>query len=76
MEVKHFNTIVAPIIVKQFSTNDRAIRVELLQSLPDYIEYLDKRIVSEKIYPPLATGFSDTEPALREQTVRAVFHFT
>lgn len=73
MEVKHFNTIVAPIIVKQFSTNDRAIRVELLQSLPDYIEYLDKRIVSEKIYPPLATGFSDTEPALREQTVRAVF---
>lgn len=47
--------------------------MELLQSLPSYIEYLDKRVVSDKVYPSLATGFSDSEPALREQTVRAVF---
>lgn len=68
-----YKIIITPIIVKQFSSNNRAIRTELLQSLPDYIEYLDKRVVSDKIYPPLSTGFSDTEPMIREQTVRSVF---
>ena len=63
---------VLPVILKMFASNDRAVRMELLQGLPEYIEYLDKRIVSDKIYPALSTGFTDTEPAIREQTVKAV----
>ncbi|KAF5093075.1 hypothetical protein D0Z00_004259 [Geotrichum galactomycetum] len=55
-----------------FTSEDKAVRMELLQGLPEYIDYLDKRVVSDKIYPALSTGFTDTEPAIREQTVKAV----
>lgn len=72
MPPEAYKSKVLPVMLKSFGSNDRAVRMELLQSLPEYIEYLDKRIVSDKIYPALSTGFTDTEPAIREQTVKAV----
>ncbi|VVT56871.1 uncharacterized protein SAPINGB_P005358 [Magnusiomyces paraingens] len=73
MPSTQYKTLVAPLIVKQFAAPDRAVRTSLLQSLPDYIAFMDTRLVSDKVWPSLATGFSDTDPALRELTVRAVF---
>lgn len=72
MPPEQYKAKVLPVILKMFGSNDRSVRMELLQGLPEYIEYLDKRIVSDKIYPALATGFTDTEPGIREQTVKAV----
>lgn len=72
MAPEAYKTKVLPVILKMFGSNDRAVRMELLQGLPEYIEYLDKRVVSDKIYPALSTGFTDTEPAIREQTVKSV----
>ncbi|CAN6645515.1 hypothetical protein TRVA0_021S00760 [Trichomonascus vanleenenianus] len=66
--------IVSPIIIKLFSCQDRAIRLELLTTMGDYIEYLDKKIVSEKIFPLLAGGFSDSEPLIRENSLKSVAH--
>jgi SCY1-like protein 1 len=72
MPPETYKSIVLPVMLKMFTSDDKAIRMELLQGLPEYIEYLDKRVVSDKIYPALSTGFTDTEPAIREQTVKAV----
>lgn len=72
MSADNYKNMVLPVMLKMFTSNDKAIRMELLQGLPEYIEYLDKRIVTDKIYPTLSTGFTDTEPAIREQTVKAV----
>lgn len=72
MEPEMYKSKVLPVMLKMFGNSNRAVRMELVQSLPEYIEYLDKRVVSDKIYPALATGFTDTEPAIREQTVKAV----
>lgn len=73
LPVELYKTLITPVIIKQFANPNRAVRIELLQSLPSYIEYLDKRVVSDKIWPYLSQGFSDAEPSLREQTVRSVF---
>lgn len=67
-----FQRLVSPLIVKMFANPNRLIRIELLTALPDYIGSLDKRIVSDKIFPPLATGFNDTEPAIREHSLKSI----
>lgn len=61
-----------PVLVRLFSSPDRAIRVCLLDSLPLMIDHLSAKIVNDKVFPNLVTGFSDTAPLVREQTVKSV----
>ncbi|KAK9246123.1 armadillo-type protein [Lipomyces tetrasporus] len=63
---------VVPTIIKMFSSTDRAIRIALLESLPKFIESLSSKVVNEKVFPDMLTGFTDIAPAVREQTVKAV----
>ncbi|ANB15505.1 Cex1p [Sugiyamaella lignohabitans] len=70
----HYQKTVTPVIVNLYASPDRVIRLQLLQSLPDYIEFLDSKTVSNKIFQHLATGFSDTEPVIREQSLKSVLH--
>ncbi|CAH7667548.1 SCY1 protein kinase [Phakopsora pachyrhizi] len=65
------NVLLQP-LVKLFISPDRAIRLSLLELLPQYVEKLDKSIVVDKIWPHLLTGFSDTVPLIREATVKSV----
>lgn len=61
-----------PCVIKLFSSTDRATRISLLRSLHLFIEHLTESLVSEKIFPQLATGFTDSVPAMREETVKAM----
>ncbi|KAK9371384.1 armadillo-type protein [Lipomyces kononenkoae] len=72
MSSDEFQVSVAPSIVKMFSSPDRAIRLALLESLPKFIEFLPSKLVNDKLFPDMLTGFTDVAPALREQTVKAV----
>ncbi|KAF8476197.1 armadillo-type protein [Kalaharituber pfeilii] len=63
---------VVPVIVRLFSIPDRAIRVFLLDNLPKMIDHIPNKIVNDKIFPDMATGFSDLSPIVREQSVKAV----
>lgn len=74
LDENKFNTMVSPVIIKMFAMQDRAVRLELLNKLPEYIEILDKKTVSDKIFPSLATGSLDSEPVIREATVKSVMH--
>ncbi|KAK2809921.1 hypothetical protein FQN50_003335 [Emmonsiellopsis sp. PD_5] len=61
-----------PVIVRLFGNPDRAMRVCLLDNLPLMIDHLPQKIVNDKIFPQMVTGFTDIAPIVREQTVKAV----
>ncbi|RPA91267.1 ARM repeat-containing protein [Choiromyces venosus 120613-1] len=63
---------ITPCIVRLFAVPDRATRVFLLDNLPKMIDHLSNRVVNDKIFPEMLTGFSDVAPIVREQTVKAV----
>jgi SCY1-like protein 1 len=63
--------LINPIIIKAFTLPDRAIRVLLLGTLPKYIDLLTKSQVSDNIFNNFVTGFSDSNPAIREETIKA-----
>ncbi|KAF4631941.1 hypothetical protein G7Y89_g6182 [Cudoniella acicularis] len=67
-----FEAKVTPAVVRLFSSPDRAIRVCLLDNLPVMIDRLPQKIVNDKIFPQMVTGFTDVAPVVREQTVKAV----
>ncbi|KAF3007752.1 hypothetical protein E8E13_010052 [Curvularia kusanoi] len=69
---EEYETQITPVVVRLFANPDRAIRVCLLDNLPLMIDHLPQRLVNDKIFPQMVTGFSDVAPVVREQTVRAV----
>ena len=67
-----FESKMIPVIVRLFSNPDRALRVCLLDNLPLYIDRLPQKVVNDKIFPQMTTGFTDAAPVVREQTLKAV----
>uniref|UniRef100_A0A0E0FV16 Protein kinase domain-containing protein n=1 Tax=Oryza nivara TaxID=4536 RepID=A0A0E0FV16_ORYNI len=67
-----FSAKVLPTIVKLFASNDRAIRVSLLQHIDQFGESLTAQTVDEQVFPHVATGFSDTSAFLRELTLKSM----
>ncbi|CAM8955388.1 unnamed protein product [Rhodiola kirilowii] len=72
LSTDEFTVKVLPTIVKLFATNDRAIRVGLLQHIDQYGESLAANVVDEQVYPHVATGFNDTSAFLRELTLKSM----
>lgn len=65
---------IKPIILKAFALPDRQIRVLLLASLPKYVEIFTKSDVSDRIFQFFVTGFSDSNLAIREETIKSVLY--
>ncbi|KAF7266767.1 N-terminal kinase-like protein yata [Rhynchophorus ferrugineus] len=65
---------IVPCVVKLFGSNDRATRSRLLQQLEHFIGHLQAGTVNDQIFPQIAHGFMDTNPTIREQTVKSVIH--
>lgn len=63
---------VIPVVVKLFSSTDRATRMKLLQQLHLFVEHLSASIINDQIFPNICQGFSDTNPTIRENTIRAI----
>ncbi|XP_065339794.1 N-terminal kinase-like protein [Cloeon dipterum] len=72
-EIEYQKKIV-PCVVKLFSSNDRATRIRLLQQLELFIDHLQPSTVNDQIFPQLANGFMDTNPTIREQTIKSFLH--
>ncbi|XP_016450828.1 uncharacterized protein LOC107775592 isoform X2 [Nicotiana tabacum] len=71
LSTDEFSVKVLPTIIKLFASNDRAIRVGLLQHIDQYGESLSAQVV-EQVYAHVATGFSDTSAFLRELTLKSM----
>ncbi|KAK0534147.1 Nuclear aminoacylation-dependent tRNA export pathway component [Tilletia horrida] len=69
---KQWVDTISPAIVKCYGSPDRAMRMALLENLELYSERLSQKVVCDKIWPRLVTGFHDTVAALREATLRSI----
>ncbi|KAK8073536.1 hypothetical protein PG994_004435 [Apiospora phragmitis] len=67
-----FEARVQPVVIRLFGNPDRAIRVCLLDNLPHMIDRLPPKVVNDKIFPNLVSGFTDLAPVVREQTLKSV----
>ncbi|KAG4201412.1 hypothetical protein ERO13_A05G277600v2 [Gossypium hirsutum] len=72
LSAEEFSLKVLPTIVKLFASNDRAVRVALLQHIDQFGESLSAQVVDEQVYPHVATGFADTSAFLRELTLKSM----
>ncbi|TYI24171.1 hypothetical protein ES332_A06G215000v1 [Gossypium tomentosum] len=72
LSTEEYTLKVLPTIIKLFASNDRAIRVALLQHIDQYGESLSAQAVDEQVYPHVATGFVDTSSILRELTLKSM----
>lgn len=72
LQPTEYSTSIISTLVRMYATPDRAMRMALLEGLPQYVEKLDQKTVSDKIWPNLVTGFTDVVPVIRESTVKSV----
>ncbi|EXJ79154.1 SCY1 protein kinase [Capronia epimyces CBS 606.96] len=72
MSDDEFESRLGPVILRLFSSPDRAMRVCLLDNLPLMVDRIPQKDVNNKIWPAMTTGFIDTAPIVREQTVKGV----
>ncbi|CAK8560250.1 unnamed protein product [Lathyrus sativus] len=72
LSAEEFRVKILPTIIKLFASNDRAVRVSLLQHIDQFGESLSAQAVDEQVYPHVATGFSDTSAFLRELTLKSM----
>ncbi|KAJ3066589.1 hypothetical protein HDU98_010116 [Podochytrium sp. JEL0797] len=72
LDQPEFESLLVPILIKMFALPDRAIRVSLCENFGGFIEKVNARVLNEKIFPNLSTGFSDTNAVVRECSLRSV----
>ncbi|XP_076877482.1 N-terminal kinase-like protein [Brachyhypopomus gauderio] len=72
LSAEEYQQKIIPVIVKMFSSTDRAMRIRLLQQMEQFIQYLNEPAVNSQIFPHVVHGFTDTNPAIREQTVKSM----
>lgn len=53
LSTEDFDAKVTPFIVRLFGNPDRALRVSLLDGLPQIIDRLSQKIVNDKIFPQM-----------------------
>ncbi|EGT55590.1 hypothetical protein CAEBREN_05906 [Caenorhabditis brenneri] len=70
-EAEYQRTIV-PCLCKLFGSPDRTTRVKLLERIDEFAPHLTPQILNDKIFANLTSGFLDTNPAVRESTVKAM----
>lgn len=64
-----FTRRIKPVLFQAFSLPDRAVRLTLLNYLPQYAQHLSESEVQSKIFYNLVTGFQDTNFMIRETTL-------
>ena len=63
---------ITPVLLRLFSSPDRAIRVCLLDNLPLMIDHLSHKIVTDKIFPPMVCH--NVPHLLQDSMLMAVGH--
>jgi SCY1-like protein 1 len=57
---EEYESTITPVVVRLFSSPDRALRVCLLDNLPHMIDHLPQKIVNNGIYPQMVRIILDT----------------
>ena len=59
-------------MVELFSIQDRSVRFRLLAGLSDLIDLFEPSVMEKSILIETLSGFTDSHPSIREQTLKAV----
>eukprot|EP01132_Coremiostelium_polycephalum_P000528 gene528-666_t len=71
---EEYTTKVIPSVVKWFASDDRALRINLLENLEHFISHLSADLINNQIFPNVVNGFNDN-PALKELTIKSMLSF-
>ncbi|KAI8971405.1 armadillo-type protein [Pilobolus umbonatus] len=66
-----YESIIIEPIVRMFASPDRAIRIGLLENMHKFIDHMSTGMVTNQVFPNIVTGFTDTIPIIREQTIKS-----
>ncbi|CEP15877.1 hypothetical protein [Parasitella parasitica] len=66
-----YESVVIQPIIRMFASPDRAIRISLLENMPKFIDHMTNKMITNQVFPHIATGFTDTIPIIREQTIKS-----
>ncbi|KAI7906564.1 uncharacterized protein BX663DRAFT_427236 [Cokeromyces recurvatus] len=69
---EEYEAIMIEPIIRMFASPDRAIRISLLENMPKFISHMSNKMVTNQVFPNIATGFTDTVPIIREQTIKSI----
>ncbi|KAK4514742.1 uncharacterized protein ATC70_002345 [Mucor velutinosus] len=69
---EEYESVVIQPIIRMFASPDRAIRVSLLENMPKFIDHMTNKMITNQVFPHIATGFTDTIPIIREQTIKSI----
>ncbi|ORY79080.1 armadillo-type protein, partial [Protomyces lactucae-debilis] len=64
--------LLVPILLRSWQSNDRAVRLVLLEHLADYVDLLSQKQINDKVFNLLGSSFSDPAPILREAAIRSL----
>ncbi|KAN0064491.1 Nuclear aminoacylation-dependent tRNA export pathway component [Thecaphora frezii] len=67
-----WSTSMVPPLLKAYTSPDRSTRMALLDNLPLYADRMDNKVVVDKVWPNLITGFNDSVAVIREATLKAI----
>lgn len=67
-----WNASVVPPLLKAYASPDRSTRMVLLENLALYTDRMENKIIVDKLWPNLITGFNDSVPLIREATLKAI----
>lgn len=71
-----FEENIVPCIVKLYESTDRSTRLLLLNQVELYANRLKPDLLNTSIFPLLVNGLADTNPVIRELTVRSMVHIS
>lgn len=57
LSAEEYQQKIIPVVVKMFSSTDRAMRIRLLQQMEQFIQYLDEPTVNTQIFPTSYMAF-------------------
>jgi len=74
LDQSEFESSVVPRLLAMFRSSNRSTRVRLLEQLPSFVDVLPYKVVDMDIFPAVVMGLADTNPVVREATIRSVVH--
>ncbi|CAK9304981.1 unnamed protein product [Gordionus sp. m RMFG-2023] len=69
-----YDKLVKPSLIKLFASTDRHTRMALLKRLPEFQDKLNAQTVNDHVFSPVITGFFDTNPLVKEATIKAMIY--
>ena len=67
-----FQAVIIPAVTRLFASNERMVRVHLLSNIDQYAGHLSAELINDTIFRHVVTGFHDSQPILREVTMKSM----